>query len=49
MTSARNIAEHEMNFLEAVLIRGKLTDQQLRELVNGARWAFERALEEKKT
>jgi hypothetical protein len=34
-------------FLEAVLIRGKLPDQQLKELVSGARWAFERALEEK--
>jgi hypothetical protein len=35
-------------FLEAVLIRGKLPDQQLREVISGARWAFERALEEKK-
>jgi hypothetical protein len=35
-------------YLEAVLIRGKLPDQQLKELVSGARWAFERALEEKK-
>jgi hypothetical protein len=31
-------------FLEAVLIRGKLDDQQVKELVSGARWAFERAL-----
>lgn len=34
--------------LEAVLIRGKLEDPQVKELVGGARWAFERALEEKK-
>ena len=35
-------------FLEAVLIRGKLPDKQFNELVSGARWAFERALEAKK-
>ena len=35
-------------FLEAVLIRGKVDDEQIKELVSGARWAFERALEEKK-
>jgi hypothetical protein len=34
--------------LEAVLIRGKLEDPQIRELVGGTRWAFERALEEHK-
>jgi len=34
--------------LEAILVRGKLQEQQVSELVSGARWAFERALEEKK-
>ncbi len=45
---AYTIQRANNGFLEAVLIRGKLEDQQLKELVSGARWAFERALEEKK-
>lgn len=31
--------------LQAILIRSKLDDQQVKDLVNGARWAFEKAFE----
>jgi hypothetical protein len=34
--------------LEGILIRGKLSDQHIKELSGGARWAFERALDQKK-
>jgi hypothetical protein len=34
--------------LEAVLIRGKMDDPLIKELVSGARWAFEKSFEEKK-
>jgi hypothetical protein len=34
--------------LTAILLRGKLEEEQIRELVSGSRWAFERALQEKK-
>jgi hypothetical protein len=54
------IAKHQLSYtvkvasngsLEGILIRGKLQDEQVKELVSGARWAFERCLglEEKKT
>jgi hypothetical protein len=36
-------------YLEAILIRGKLDEPHIKELVSGARWAFEKSLEEKKT
>ena len=45
---AYSIQRANNGFLEAVLIRGKLPDQQFKELIGGSRWAFERALEEKK-
>jgi len=36
------------NMLRAVVIRGPLNDQLIRDLVNASRWAFSKALEKKK-
>ena len=49
--------EHDLDYviqradnglLKAILIRGRLSDAEIKELMRGARWAFEKALEEKK-
>jgi hypothetical protein len=51
------VAKHHLSYtiqrtsdglLEAILVRGKMADEQVRKLVSCARWAFENALQEEK-
>lgn len=44
---AYTVQRNSTGLLEAVLIRGSIAEPQLKELIGGARWAFEKSLEEK--